>query len=142
MNDHYTLCLLCTQGIQAGSRRFDAIKCLRTRVHVPSTPCSPYMFVAQVQFRRTTQNSCELPLHTVFAPHSRCSGRCEEVRCSRTTPHWSTLEYTYPTHLVLSAHRFVEKVQYSHTGSCVWETRLLRCIVLACSVHNSCCLYI
>ena len=101
-----------------------------------------YMFLAKVQFRRTTQNSCELPLHTVFAPHSRCSGRCEEVRCSRTTPHWSTLEYTYPTHLVLSAHRFVEKVQYSHTGSCVWETRLLRCIVLACSVYNSCCLYI
>ena len=52
----------CTHVVAEGSRRFDA-GALRTRLHVPYRPRSPYVY-------------------------SRCSGRFEEVRCSQTTPHY------------------------------------------------------
>ena len=41
MNDQYTLCFLRTEVVKEGSRRFDAVEPLRTRVQVSYTPRSP-----------------------------------------------------------------------------------------------------
>ena len=49
VKEHYTLCYICNDVVQEGSRRFDALELHRTSAKAPCTPCFSSKYVDRGQ---------------------------------------------------------------------------------------------